>query len=86
MTQQEYEQYLKDHPCKGICEFYNRKDCTRNPITEGCVDPVVEEYMKQETISVQFSVEELDEILEYQKNSGAETVQEAIMIAVSAKQ
>ena len=44
MTKKEYEQYLKDHPCEGRCEAWKDGDCTRNPYTEGCLDPVVQEY------------------------------------------
>lgn len=39
-----------------------------------------------EKVDIQFSGNEMNKILEYQEHCGAETVQEAIMIAVSAKQ
>ena len=40
----------------------------------------------KEDINILFTGKELDKILKYQENCGAKTVQEAIMIAVSAKQ
>lgn len=40
----EYEQYLKNNPCKGNCPAHNGTDCTRDPYEEGCLDPVVEEH------------------------------------------
>lgn len=86
MTKQEYEQYLKDHPCEGRCEAWKDGDCTRNPYTEGCLDPVVQEYwdnIDKEKINVEFSAEEIDTILIYQERCGAETIQQAIMNAVT---
>ena len=49
-----------------------------------CHEKVKKGDTKMETISIQFSGEEMDKILEYQKYCGAETVQEAILDAITA--
>ena len=64
MTQNELEQYKKDHP--------ENVSYSATPTNK-------------EDISILFSGKEMNKILKYQENCGAKTVQEAIMIAVSAK-
>ena len=46
MTQQGYEQYLKEHNCSK-CPAWSGTDCTRNPYEDGCLDPVIESYWKE---------------------------------------
>lgn len=41
----DYDQYLKTSPCSNCPAFSDKSnDCTRNPYTEGCLDPVVNEH------------------------------------------